>query len=278
LEIIDITKQRARIENIVALPTVPGSLKRIAQILEKPNVTLEEIGRFVSADPALTAKVLKMVNSAIYGFPGRISSVSHAVMLLGLNVIKGLLLGISVFDIMQKLMAGLWDHSLGCAVISRSIALKKGIKDPEDVAIAALIHDIGKVILGMEFQQAYEGAVEDALSRRIPISEAERAVFQETHAAVGMWLAQKWHFPPKLVEVIGFHHRPHLARIAPLETAIVHFADVLIRARGFGFAGDPFAAAVHPLAFELLALTEDDILELLDILENSRDESGGFTL
>jgi HD-like signal output (HDOD) protein len=162
LEIIDITRQRARIENIVGLPTVPGSLKRIAQILEKPNVTLEEIGRFVSADPALTARVLKMVNSAIYGFPGRISSVSHAVMLLGLNVIKGLLLGISVFDIMQKLMAGLWDHSLGCAVVARAIAEKKGIKDPEDVAVAALIHDIGKVILIMEFQEAYEEAIKDA--------------------------------------------------------------------------------------------------------------------
>jgi putative nucleotidyltransferase with HDIG domain len=193
-------------------------------------------------------------------------------------VIKGLLLGISVFDIMQKLMAGLWDHSLGCAVVARAIAEKKGIKDPEDVAVAALIHDIGKVILIMEFQEAYEEAIKDAASRRISISEAERAVFMETHAAVGMWLAQKWHFPPKLVETIGFHHHPHLARIAPMETAIVHFADVLIRARGFGFAGDPFAEAVNPKAFELLALTDDDIMELLDVLENSRDESGGFTL
>jgi HD-like signal output (HDOD) protein len=93
-----------------------------------------------------------------------------------------------------------------------------------------------------------------------------------------MWLAQKWHFPPKLVEIIAFHHKPHLARIAPMETAIVHFADVLIRARGFGFAGDPFAAAVHPAAFEMLDLSETDITDLLDLLENSRDESGGFSL
>ncbi|MHB8093080.1 MAG: HDOD domain-containing protein [Syntrophales bacterium] len=278
MEIIDITKQRTRIENIVALPTVPGSLKRISQILEKPHVTLDEIGHFISADPALTARVLRMVNSAIYGFPGRISSVSHAVMLLGLNVIKGMLLGISFFDIMQKLMDGLWEHSLGCAVIARTIAEKKGISDPEEVAIAALIHDIGKVILIMEFQQAYEGVMKDAADRRVSVSEAEIAVFRETHAAVGMWLSQKWRFPPKLVEVIGFHHTPQLAQIAPLETAIVHFADVLIRARGFGFAGDQFAAAVHPAAFELLALTGDDISELLNTLEKSQDEAEGFTL
>lgn len=278
LKTIDITKQRARIENIVALPTVPGSLKKIARILEKPNVSMEEISRFVAADPALTARVLKMVNSAIYGFPGRISSVSHAVMLLGLNVIKGLLLGISVFDIMQKLMAGLWDHSLGCAVVARAIAAEKGIKDPEEVAIAALIHDIGKVLLIMEFQDYYGAAVQDAAARRVSIAEAEREVFMETHAAVGMWLAEKWHFPRTLVEVIGYHHRPHLAKTAPMETAIVHFSDVLVRARGFGFAGDPFAAAVNPQAYELLDLTEGDIVSLLEILENSRDESGGFTL
>jgi putative nucleotidyltransferase with HDIG domain len=275
---IDITKQRSRIENIVALPTVPGSLKKISRILEKPIVSMEEIAHFISADPALTARVLKMVNSAVYGFPGRISSVSHAVMLWGLNVVKGLLLGISVFDIMQKLMGGLWDHSLGCAVVARAIAAEKGIKEPEEVAIGALIHDIGKVLLIMGFQDYYGAAIQDAAARRVSIAEAERAVFMKTHAAVGMWLAEKWHFPPTLVEMIGYHHRPHLAKIAPMETAIVHFSDVLVRARGFGFAGDTFAAAVNPQAYELLDLTGDDVLSLLEILEKSRDESGGFAL
>jgi putative nucleotidyltransferase with HDIG domain len=278
LEVIDINKRKNRIENILSLPTVPGSLKRISQIFEKPYVTLEEIGHFVSADPALTARVLKMVNSAMYGFPERISSVTHAVMLLGLNVVKGMLLGISIFDIMQTLMAGLWEHSLGCAIVARNIAEKKGVKDPEDVATAALLHDIGKVILIMEFREAYEKALSDAVSKRIPIAEAEMAVFRETHAAVGMWLARRWHFPPKLVEVIGFHHHPQLAKTAPMETAIVHFADVLVRAEGFGFAGDPFAAAVNPATFELLSLTDDDISELIHILDISKDESGGLAL
>jgi putative nucleotidyltransferase with HDIG domain len=278
LESIDITKQRARLENITTLPTVPGTQKKISQVIGKPHVTLDEISRFISSDPALTTRILRMVNSAVYGFPGRISSVSHAIMLLGLNVVRGLLLGISVFDIMQKLMAGLWDHSLGCAIIARAIAEKKKVKDPEEVAIAALLHDIGKVILILEYQPLYEVAMRESASRRIPIFEAERGVFQETHAAVGMWLAQKWRFPSNLVEEIGYHHRPNLAKIAPLETAIVHFSDVLMRARGLGFAGDSLVPAVHPAAFELLALTETDILELLDKLENSLDESGKLTL
>jgi putative nucleotidyltransferase with HDIG domain len=278
VERIDIRTQRVRIENINALPTAPGTFKKISQVIGKPGITLSEISDFVSRDPALTTKVLKMVNSAIYGFPGRISSVSHAIMLLGLNVVKGLLLGISVFEIMQKVMAGLWDHSVGCAAVARAIAEKKGVKDPEEVSVAGLLHDIGKVILVLEYAPLYEEAMNQAASKRIPIFEAERGVFQETHAAIGMWLAEKWRFPPNLVDVIQYHHRPGSARSAPLETAIVHFSDILVRARGFGFAGDPLVPAVHPTAFELLALTETDIREVLDKLEACRDEEGGLTL
>jgi putative nucleotidyltransferase with HDIG domain len=272
LESINIRTQRPRIENINALPTVPGTLKKISKVIGKPGVTLTEISYFIANDPALTTKVLRMVNSAVYGFPGRISSVSHAIMLLGLNVVKGLLLGISVFEVMQKVMAGLWDHSVGCAVVARVIAGQKGVKDPEEVAVAGLLHDLGKVILALEYQPLYEEAMRQAASRRIPINEAEQGLFQETHAAIGMWLAEKWHFPANLVDVIECHHRPAQAKKAPLETAIVHFSDILVRARGFGFAGDPLVPAVHPAAFELLALTEADIREALDKLENSHDE------
>ncbi|MDR2861300.1 MAG: HDOD domain-containing protein, partial [Syntrophobacterales bacterium] len=111
----NIQKMKVRIENINALPTIPANLKRITVMLEKPRLTLDELARFVSQDPALTTKVLTMVNSASYGFPGRISSVSHAIMLLGLNVIRGLLLSVSVAELMQKNMNGLWEHSCACA-------------------------------------------------------------------------------------------------------------------------------------------------------------------
>jgi putative nucleotidyltransferase with HDIG domain len=278
LEKIDIRTQRAKIENINALPTAPGTFKKISQVIGKPGITLSEISDFISRDPALTTKVLKMINSAIYGFPGRISSVSHAIMLLGLNVVKGLLLGISVFEIMQQVMAGLWDHSVGCAAVARSIAEKKGVKDPEETSVAGLLHDIGKVILIMQYPPLYEEAMKQAASGRIPIFESERSVFQETHAGIGMWLAEKWRFPPNLVDVIQYHHRPALAKKAPLETAIVHFSDILVRARGVGFAGDPLVPAVHPAAFELLALTETDMLDILAKLEACRDESGSLTL
>jgi putative nucleotidyltransferase with HDIG domain len=270
---IDPKVLRHKVENINTLPTVPGVLKRLSAIIEKPRITLVEISAFISNDPALTTKVLKMVNSAIYGFPGRIASVSHATMLLGLNVIKGLLLGVSVFELMQKTMNGLYEHSLACAIASRVIAQKKGMKEPEEISVAGLLHDIGKVILMLEFQKEYEAAMNEAQAKSISIFEAEKIQFNATHANVGSWLAEKWRFPRNLIEVIEFHHRPQLAKNAPIEAAIVHLADILVRARGFGFAGEIFVPEVNPAAFELLKLSEADIKEVLKEMEDNMESA-----
>ena len=266
---IDSKALRHRVENISALPTIPSVLKKLSVIIENPQVSLNEITEFVSNDPALTIKILKMVNSAIYGFPGRISSVSHAIMLLGLNVVKGLLLGVSVFEVMQKAMGGLREHSLACAVTARIIAKRKGIKEPEEISVAGLLHDIGKVILALEFPKEYEEVMKQAEKTGITIHEAERASFSESHATIGFWLAEKWRFPVNLAEIIQCHHQPQMSKRAPLETAIVHFADILVRGRGIGFAGDPYVPAVNPAAFDLLQLSETELLEILNEMEDA---------
>jgi putative nucleotidyltransferase with HDIG domain len=270
---IDPKVLRYKVENINTLPTVPSVLKRLSGVIEKPRITIVEISAFISNDPALTTKVLKMVNSAIYGFPGRIASVSHATMLLGLNVIKGLLLGVSVFELMQKTMSGLYEHSLACAIASRVIAQKKGLKEPEEVSVAGLLHDIGKVILTLEFSKEYQAAMTEAQEKKISIFEAEKNQFNATHADVGSWLAEKWRFPRSLIEVIECHHRPALAKTAPMETAIVHMADLLVRARGFGFAGEIFVPEVNTVAYELLKLSEADIKDVLKEMEDNMESA-----
>ncbi len=260
---------RRKVENIDSLPTIPSTLKQISKIIGDPSISLKKIGEFISNDPALTTKVLKMVNSAFYGFPGRISSVSHATVLLGSNVIRGLIVGVSVFEVMQKAMLGLWQHSLGCAVTSRIMAKRKGLKNYDDVYVAGLLHDIGKVILILEFSKEYKKAMNEAEIKDITIFEAERDHFVTNHAYIGSWLAEKWLFPRNLIEVIKYHHNPRLSKNAPIETAIVHLADILIRAMGVGFAGDSFVPAVDPIAFEALNLSKMDLKEILKEMEDS---------
>jgi putative nucleotidyltransferase with HDIG domain len=266
---IDIPTLRSNVESINALPTVPSTLRRISIMMERPSIGLDELGRLISNDPALTAKILRMINSAAYGFPGRISSVSHATMLLGLSVIKGLLIGVSVFELMEKTMIGLWEHSMGCTVAARMIAQKKGLKEPEEVSICGLLHDIGKAVLMLQYADVYDKAMQKAEKKGITIHEAEAGYFMATHAEVGHWLVQKWHFPINLVETIRHHHHPNLSKQAPMETAIVHVADVLARAKGVGYPGDLVVPTVHPAAWEMLNLSENDIGDILRNLEDA---------
>jgi HD-like signal output (HDOD) protein len=264
---------RIRVENISTVPTVPSVLKQLSTIIENPKISLNEISHFVSKDPALTTKILQMVNSALYGFPGRISSVNHAVMLLGLNVVKGLLLSVSVFEIMHKAMIGLREHSIGVAIASKVIAQKKGLKEPEEVFVAGLLHDVGKVILILMYPDEYDKAVKESETLSIAIFDAERNRFSETHAAVAGWLSEKWHFPRKLCDCLANHHRPQVSTLAPLETSIVHMADILVKARGIGYSGDNLVPELNPQAQGILNLTEEDLREVLKELEDSVEQT-----
>jgi len=268
---MDLKTVKDRIETIRTLATIPAVANRLLELVANPAVSLTEISRFISSDPVLTAKVLRMVNSPVYGFPGRISSVNQAVLLLGL-------IGVTVFDLMQQAMIGLWEHSLGCAIISRLIAKKKGLKDPEEASIYGLLHDMGKVILVIQFPEEYEKVMREAEQKGLTVYEVESEYFSTTHATVGAWVAEQWSFPAPIIDVIRCHHKPQLAKSIPLETAIVHFADVLLRAKGFGFAGDSAVPALQPSAWDALGLSERDIKEMLKEAEDLLEEVGDLSL
>lgn len=269
---------RSRIENIDSLPTIPPVLKRLLEVIEDPKTSLSEIGNFILKDPALTSRILKVVNSPIYGFPGRISTVSQALILLGLDVARGVLLGVSVFEAMKNIMTGLWEHSVGCAITSRIISKKKGLDHYEEVSVAALLHDIGKVVLGLKFPDKYKKIMDEAEKKNNFIFDSETDHFDVTHASVGAWLMEKWKFPRSLIEAIEYHHKPHLSRNAPVMTAIVHLSDILVRAKGFGFAGDKLVPALNPSVWEILDITETDIKEILEEMEDSLYHKNDFLL
>lgn len=273
---MDIQLLRSQIEKIDTLPTIPSVLKKLLSVIGNPKLSINEISGFISNDPVLTSRVLKVVNSPIYGFPGRISSVSQALILLGLNVVRGMLLGVSVFEAMQKTMMGLWEHSIGCAVTARIIASKKGLNEPEEVSVAALLHDIGKVALGLKFPVEYEKIVSESEARGIFIFEAEKKYFGVNHSDTGAWIAKRWNFPQNLIEIIEYHHKPHLSKNVAMQTAIVHVSDILIRARGFGFAGDSFVPVLNAAAWQMLDLSESDMKEILVEMEDSLSQAEDF--
>lgn len=246
---------KRKVSDLSALPTLPGVVRFVSTMVEDGNSSMQDVGEIITRDQVLSAKILRMVNSPFYGFPGRISSVTHALVLLGFSVVKGLILSQAVFDNLSKQHRGLWEHSLGTAVVSRRIAKAMGIQDCEEIMIAGLLHDLGKVILAVVEPLEYEAVIRQAQEQRLHISEAERMHFGVDHCEVAHWVCERWHLPSRLIDVLCHHHAPHQAKAEPEPTAIVHVADIFARAMGYGDPGDLVMPPLDRLAFASLGLS-----------------------
>ncbi len=256
-------KIEAKVIELVNLPTLPGILKKISKMTENRESNAADVAEIISADQVLSAKVLRLVNSPVYGFPGRISSITHAVVLLGFNVVKGMVLGTAVFNSIGSHGQGLWEHSLGCAILSRRIAKEIDLHDVEEVMIAGLLHDLGKVVLSYLFPKDYERAVAMAQMRHCHISETEREELGVDHPRVSRWLADEWHFPDRLSEPLIYHHMPERARRSQEVTDVVHIADILTRGMGYGYPGDSTMPLLDHESFHRLGLSFDQIDRIL---------------
>jgi HD-like signal output (HDOD) protein len=261
------TKQKGEILAVKDLPTLPGVLQEVAILVENPNTSTDQISKAISKDQVLSAKVLKMVNSPIYGFPGRIGSIQHALVLLGFNVIKGIIISTSVFDVMNENMKGLWEHSLGCALASSAIARAIGCKDPEEYAVAGLLHDIGKVVAAVQLPDSR--AAIDALVREkdIPYRVAENEILGFAHDRINLWLCTYWNLPPNLKEGLSYHHRPMSATLYPKIAQVVHVADFLARLHGVGNGGDDQVSALSEGVLEALGIDAEQLYRIMDGLE-----------
>jgi putative nucleotidyltransferase with HDIG domain len=260
-------KIEQKVIELVNLPTLPGILMKISRMTESKESGAADVAKLLSSDQVLSAKVLRLVNSPVYGFPGRISTVTHAVVLLGFNVIKGMVLGTSVFDAFGRHAQGFYAHSLGCAIIARRVAKQMNLKDVEEVMIAGLLHDLGKVVLAYLFPNDYDEATRLAEMRGCHISETEREVIGVDHTRVNRWLSAQWHFPDRLGDPIKFHHLPDLSKKFREVTAIVHVADILTRGMGYGFPCDHSMPNLNHEAFQMLPLSFDEYDKVLEDAE-----------
>ncbi|MCC8985215.1 MAG: HDOD domain-containing protein [Nitrospira sp.] len=255
---------RRRIEQVGELPTLPHVVQKLASMIGRPNISAEEIGALIEKDQVLSAKVLRLANSPFYGFPSRIASVAHAVVVLGLSVVKGLTLCATAFDMMKNAgMNDLWRHSLGVAMTAHILGAKAGMKNPEEVFVGGLLHDIGKVVLYVKWPDVGQQITAATKDSSRSLMDTERELFDVTHADVGGWLATAWHLPTSLREPILHHHMPSAAQEATLQTAIVHVADVLVKGLACGNPGDDLVPPLSRQAWDLVGLDAQSLTQCL---------------
>jgi putative nucleotidyltransferase with HDIG domain len=259
------------------LPTLPGVINKLNSLSENEKSSVQEMAKIVSSDQVLSARILRLANSPSYGFY-RVSTISNAMILLGVNVVKSLALSSSIFEIMEKNSVGLWEHSLGVGVAANLIARKLVLPECEEIATAALLHDIGKVIISLKCSEADTAIRKTIREQDIYAREAERLVLDTDHAEIGAWLAKSWFLPDKLSEPISFHHDVILSENHRIKTSVVHIADILIKASGFGNSGDNYVPRIQKIAWDTLKLSDQLLAEIVEEIEDKLVEVKNFSL
>jgi putative nucleotidyltransferase with HDIG domain len=280
MSISDLQKVIARIDD---LPTLPRTVLRITELINDPKSSAEDLARIISDDQVLTARLLKLVNSSFYGFPQRIATVTNAIVLLGFDAIRSLLLTTSVFDLFasrnkrsKQDQGKFWDHSLGCAVGAKVIGNHLRHDKIEELFVCGLLHDIGKIIEMLFLPDEFAEVVTIIDKKNTLMIAAERQVLGYSHAEIGKLLAGKWNLPVKLEQVIAHHHQPAAAGSFIMEASIVHLADILCRALNMGYGGDNKIPPLDKFAWESLKIKPDAIELIMATMQDEYSDISTF--
>ncbi len=229
---------RSLVTGIRTLPVLPAVYTEITQQLSNDNTSLRTIGTTIGKDPAMTAKILQLVNSAFFGLGRHVTDPSEAATLLGIEIIRSLVLSVGIFSqfkadsrLMPKFsLATLWDHCNWVGMYARLIAIAEDAEPllQEYCLLSGLLHELGMLVLIANLPREYAEASKLSIQQQIPLYEAEREQFGATHAELGAYLLSLWGFSDPVVEAIAFHHTPSLAPPHPFSPlTAVHVANSL---------------------------------------------------
>ncbi len=251
-------------QSIIGLPTLPTVITQMIGLIDNPQTSAREVSQLIATDQALTAKILKLANSAFYGFPREIATVNHAVVVLGFETVKSLGLSVSV---LERFAAGgastsfdrqkFWEHSIACGVAARLLADKLRYRVQGEAFAAGILHDIGKLILSQYFTDEFEEILALTRDEDLYIGKAEERVLGVTHAEIGLWLAEKWNLPAKLVDAISNHHAPGRMERESELASLIHLADFLTRREKIGDGGGTRLPSLDPAALRAFGIHEE---------------------
>ncbi|HIJ73413.1 MAG TPA: HDOD domain-containing protein [Candidatus Hydrogenedentes bacterium] len=266
------------------LPTLPEVMTKILETIEDDRSSAEDLTDLLECDHAISARALRLANSAFYGIRHPVDSIRQAVVVIGFDAVRHLALATSVFDVFagRRQFAldpeDFWMHSLGTAKACQLLCASHcPVESAAGCFTAGLLHDVGKYLLALVLGEEYAAVVRAAKASRRRLRDVEQEKLNVCHAEVGQWLADKWRLPPVLTDVIGNlyrarrYHGPHRTALA-----VVVVADDMSRAAGFGFAGDWTEPAFAPAVLDSLSLTTATVDEAIEGLREFCDETRRF--
>ena len=260
-ETVETDSLLAQLADIRDLPTLPAVFMRIMRMMQAKDTSIREISQVVETDQSIAMKILRLINSSFYGLSRSVYSVQQAIVLLGANTLKNILITASVFQALNRRSQeaglnreGFWKHTMECGMIARCLDDKINSGREEEGFICGIIHDIGKVVLDQYFHDKLLRVLNKSRKEGILFYQAERELLGVTHAEIGSKLADLWYLPDNLVEVIAQHHEFRTESEYARQTALIQVSDMLAYQYAARTGMNTLIPEVDPLCWHALDL------------------------
>lgn len=255
------------IKDITGLVSFPAVGMRVNEMVNDPATTAAQLGEVISRDPALTAQVLQIANSAAFGRSAQIDTVSRAVTVIGTKLVRDLVLASSTVHAFEGIpnelvsMENFWRHSLYCGLAARFLAERRRLRNTETLFIAGMLHDVGQLVIFRKLPRESKEALLLSIEgdEDFALHHAEQRILGFDHAQVGAALLRQWNFPPLLVECTEFHHEPLRATQFPQEAALIHIANSLAQLAEIDSIAEDDALLTEPAAWTVTGLDKSII-------------------
>jgi putative nucleotidyltransferase with HDIG domain len=248
---------------VKSFPTMPGAGAKMLTLLEEPDTAVSEIEEILRYDPGLTANVLRLANSAYFGLPSKIGSLKQAVILLGLKRLTQLVVASCVSAVMDKVVPGydlppgdLWRHSVAVSIAAEALVKDKKRVGTEDVFTPALLHDVGKLVLGAFVKEELE-AIQSIAAKGVPFVVAENMILGTDHAEIGASILAHWDLPPDVINAVRWHHDPDSPDACNIQMDVVYLANLLCQTSDTSGQAGGHAVELSPAVIDRLGIKLD---------------------
>ncbi len=266
----------ALFSQIDSLPSLPATVTRVMEVTGDPESSAKDLMQAILPDQSMCATILKIANSAFFGFPRKVSTIEKAVMVLGFDEIRNVILGKAVYNTFKQLenenkadIESFWDHSFTCGLAAKIIAEDLG-QSPSELFIGGLLHDIGKLAMLITFAGNYSHLLKLSGSLQFSSTMEEKELFSISHDEVALKLLNKWLFPEQLIQAIGYHHQPMKSPGNPISPMIIEMADILslLLYNPSEIDSDDIKIIIHDFHPEIVRLWEENTLSYEDKLDS----------
>jgi len=262
------------------MATLPIIFTRINEAVENPKSSFSEIGQIISGDSASSARLLKIVNSAYYGFSNKVETITHAITIIGTAQLRDLVLATAVIERFQGVpsktidMKSFWLHSISCGLAARILATYRHDRNPERFYVLGVLHDIGRLLMFLNIPDQMRKVIKMAEQEKISLYEAEKKIIGFSHAEMGGFLMEAWNLPGTFQTAINFSHDPSSTTPEYVtETSILHVADLISHCMEHGSSGDRFVPPLDEEAWEKIGLRPSILASVVYQLDRHLDEA-----